>query len=115
MAPRLIEFVMGWLAILLAAAIAAYTFFGGFIEAGSVKSDLLIFGGVLAVMALGVTIDVLPGWWPGRLLLGLGTLAFLAITAISFIALLFVPAILALLATIAAFVRPFVRQTPQTR
>ncbi|HLY31616.1 MAG TPA: hypothetical protein VKQ36_11345 [Ktedonobacterales bacterium] len=110
----MVELVLGWLAVLVAASIVAFSYFGGFIAQESVQRDLLGFGAVLGSMALGVTLDSLLDWLPGRVLLGLATLVFLAITAISFISFLFVPAALAVAATVPAFVHPALRHTPQT-
>src|SRR5579862_374105 len=111
MALRWVELLLGWLAILTSAAIAVYIYIylGAAIPTESLKSDLLGFGAVVAVMALGVTLDSLLNWLPGRVLLGLATLAFLAITAFSFISFFFLPAFLAVATTILAFVRPYVR------
>lgn len=111
-----LELLLGWLAVLLSVAIAAFTYFSGLIAPFAVQTDLLGFGVIVGAMALGVTLDGVFGGligWVGKVLLTLATLALLGIAAISFVIFFFVPALLAVGATILAFARPFVRQVPQ--
>lgn len=112
MTLRWVELALGWLAVLLAAAIAAFTYYGGFIAPGSEARDLLGFGCVVTLIALGVTVDSMLNWMAGKIVLALATLAFLGITAISFVSFLYLPAILTLLATVLAFARSAARRTP---
>jgi|GEM_PF-2528762 hypothetical protein len=108
-----VELLLGWLAIILAGTVAAFTYFGGFIEPDSVQRDLIGFGVILLSIALGVTADGVFDFLPGRLLLALATLVFAVIAVISFVLFLLPPAALAVGATLLAFVRPYARP-PQT-
>ena len=110
-----LELALGWLAVLLGAAVAAFTYHGNFIAPDSVQRDLVVFGVVLAAVAVGVTADSLLSWPIGKVLLGAATLALLVIAAISFVVFLFAPTLLALVATILAFARPHQRQAQQPR
>lgn len=106
MALNRVELLLGWLAVILAGAVAAYTYFGGYIAPDSVQSDLIGFAVILLALALGVTVDGVIGFLPARMLLGLATLAYCGIAAISFLTFLLPSAFLALGATFIAFFRP---------
>jgi len=110
-----VELILGWLAVLLGAAVAAFTYYGAFIDSHSIQRDLVVFGVVLGMIAVGVTADGLFRWPLGRILLGVATLALLAITAISFVSFLYAPALLAIGATVLAFVRPYQTRFQQRR
>jgi hypothetical protein len=106
MGPNYLELLLGWLAILVAGAVAALTYVGGFIAASSVEPDLIGLSIILLAMAIGVTVDSLFDFLPARILLALATV-FLAIAAmVSFLALLVLSACLAAGATLLAFTRP---------
>lgn len=100
------ELILGWLAAVLFGGEMVYIFVGGFVAPQSAVADLVLFGGIAVLLAVGVTLDTVRDSLAGRWLLTLATLAMLGLTAISFLASLFVPAVAALLAAIFAYVRP---------
>ncbi|HEY7976424.1 MAG TPA: hypothetical protein VID72_13835, partial [Ktedonobacterales bacterium] len=80
------ELAAGWLAVLLGVAIALLVWQSGMISPGAVVVDLLGFGVILALIAVGVTLDAavtpsraarIAGW----ALLAAGTLLLLYVTA----------------------------------
>jgi predicted MFS family arabinose efflux permease len=90
MQQKRVELVLGWLAILLASGVVAYT---NFVENGfSVRNiapdtlhwALLGFGVLMLGLALGVTLDGVFDLLPGRVLLVISTLIFAVITALLF-------------------------------
>jgi hypothetical protein len=85
MALNRVELLLGWLAVILAGAAAAYTYFGGFIAPDSVQRDLIGFAVILLALAMGLTVDGVFGFLPGRVLLGLATLVYCGVAASSFI------------------------------
>jgi hypothetical protein len=103
------ELLCGWLAALLASAVAVFIRYGGYIAPASTALDLIILGVLLAALALGVTLDVERDSRTGRLLLALATALFAVNIAISRSTLLLLPLLLALTATTLAFTRPHAR------
>jgi hypothetical protein len=102
-----IDLAAGWLAVLLGAAIALFTWVGGFIAPQSVFVDVFIFGLILLLIAVGVTLDAVAptpaARVVARVILTTGTFLLVGVTAISFIAFLFAPALLAFVATLFAY------------
>jgi hypothetical protein len=101
-----IELLLGWLAILVAVAVAALAYVGGFIAPGSVEPDLIGLAVILLALAIGVTVDSIVDFLPARILLGLATLVLGMAAIVSFLVLLVLSALLAAGATLLAFVRP---------
>lgn len=111
------ELALAWVAAILTAAVALYTYLGGFIAPQSVTVDLLGAALILAAIALGAALDVASNGgarWVGLILLTGGTLALAFVAAISFVLFLLPPAALALVATALAYIRRFAG-APQTR
>jgi hypothetical protein len=54
MALNRVELLLGWLAVILAGAVAAYAYFGGYIAPDSVQSDLIGVAVILLTLALGL-------------------------------------------------------------
>jgi hypothetical protein len=109
MALRIIELVLGWLAVILASAVGTYIYLGGFIAPFAVEVDLIGFGVILLALAVGVTTDGIFNFFPGRILLALATLVYTGIAVTSFILFLLPSIPLATFATVIAFIRPFIR------
>ncbi len=84
---------------------------GGFIASQAVVVDLLVYGLMLLLVALGVTLDLLAPTMAtsvvALVMLTLGTLTLTGWFAISFIVTFGLPALLAILATALAFIRFF--------
>lgn len=106
MSQSRIELLLGWLAVIIAGAVAAQLYFGGFIAPDSVQPDLIGIALILLTMAIGVTLDGIFDLLPGRVLLLLATIAYFGVAAISFIEFLLPSAGLAIGATLLAFLRP---------
>lgn len=102
---RAYEFAAGWLAVVIGVAVAVYTYLGGYIAPFAVRQDLIGCAVILAVIALGVTLECFTGSLAARIILTLGTLAWGVAVEASFIAFLLPSVGLALLATILAFMR----------
>ena len=112
MALRLIQLVLGWLAVILAGPVVAFIYFGGYIAPDAVRVDLIGSGVLLLALAVGVTTDSIFDFLPGRILLALATLVYTAIAATSFVLFLLPSAGLAILATAIAFIRPYLVAHP---
>jgi predicted branched-subunit amino acid permease len=106
MGPNYVELLLGWLAILVAGAVAVLTYVGGFIAASSVEPDFIGLAVILLAMAIGVTVDSLVDFLPARIVLGLATLLLAMVAVVSFLAFLVLSALLAAGATLLAFIRP---------
>lgn len=106
---QIIELAAGGLAVALGVAIALFTWLGGFIAPQSVFVDLFVFGLILLLIAVGVTLDAaaptLAARIVARVLLTTGTLLLVGVTVISFVAFLFAPTLLAIVATLLAYIR----------
>jgi hypothetical protein len=106
MGPNYVELLLGWLAILVAGAVAVLTYAGGFIAPGSVEPDFIGLAVILLAIAIGVTVDSLVDFLPARIVLGLATLLLAMVAVVSFLAFLVLSALLAAGATLLAFIRP---------
>ena len=84
---RIVELAFGWLAVILGAALLIFSYAGGFIASESVVQDVVGFSIILAVLALGVTLDYFFSALATWLLLAVGALAVLVVASISFISL----------------------------
>lgn len=106
---RGIELALGALAVISGAVIMGSIWLGGLIAPESVFPDVIGYGLMLLVVALGVTLDVLAPTGATKavalILLTLGTMALLGWFAISFIVSFGAPAILALIVTALAYIR----------
>jgi hypothetical protein len=102
------EIAAGALAVISGVAIMGSIWQGGFIDPNSVVPDLLAYGMMLLLVALGVTLDVLTMSGPAKavalLMLVLGALTLTGWFAISFILEFGLPALLAIIATVLGFV-----------
>lgn len=112
-ALRTVELVLGWLAVIWGAALLVFTYAGGFIAPECVTQDVVGFSVILAVLALGVTLDYFFSVLAARLLLAVGALAVLVVAGISFISLALPPAGLAVVAAIIAFTRQYAKPSAQ--
>ncbi len=114
---RGIEVAAGWLAVISGAALAFMIWQGGFIAPESTIVDLVVFGFILLLVAVGVTLDALAPTWAVRTvalsLLTIGVLALTFIFVISFIIELGIPVLLAIIATVLAYVRLASSEAPQ--
>jgi hypothetical protein len=108
---RAIELAAGALTVIAGVAIMLPIWLGGFIAPQSVVADLLAYGMMLLLVALGVTLDVLAPTIAVKIvalvMLTLGALALAGWFVISFIISFGLPALLALIATALAYVRLF--------
>lgn len=107
---RGIELAAGALAVISGVAVMLPIWLGGFIAPESVVADLLIYGLMLLLVAVGVTLDVqasttLVAKVVALLLLTLGAVALTGWFAISFIISFGLPALLAIIATVLAYAR----------
>jgi hypothetical protein len=102
---RIVEFIIGWLAVVSGAAITLYIWQGGFIEPYAVVVDLTTFGLILGVLALSVTLESLTGSLVARFTLAIGAIALFGVFVVSFVIELGIPALLAVAATLIAFTR----------
>ena len=106
---RGIEVTAVALAVISGAALMATIVLGGFIDPNAIIADSLAYGLMLALIAFGVTLDVLaPNAATKAVALVMLTLGSLSLTfwfAISFIVSFGVPALLAIIATFLAYVR----------
>jgi hypothetical protein len=114
---RAIELAAGALAVISGALIMGSIWLGGLIDPNAVVSDLIGYGMMLLLIALGVTLDLLA---PTRatkavalVMLTLGTLALTGWFVISFIVEFGAPALLAIIATILAYIRLSERSAAQ--
>lgn len=114
---RAIELAAGALAIISGVAIMLSIWQGGFIAPQSVIADLLAYGMMLLLVALGVTLDVLAPTMAAKVvalvMLTLGALTLTGWFAISFIVMFGIPALLAIIATVLAYVRLASSEAPQ--
>lgn len=101
----LLELIFGWLSVLIGAAVLIFTYAGGYIAPESVQQDVIGFSIILAVLAVGVTLDYFFSSLATRVLLVIGALAMLAVVAISFVTFLLPAGFLAAAAAVIAFVR----------
>lgn len=102
---RWYEFAAGWLAVLIGAAVAWYTWQGGFIAPDSVQKDLIWAAVMLGLIALSVTLEVFMSSLLARILLTVAALAWCVVVTSSFLTFLLPSGGLALLATTLAFMR----------
>lgn len=102
---RIVEFLAGWLAVASGAAILLFIWRGGFIAPESVALDVTIFGLILAIIALSVTLESVTGSLVARITLAIGAVALMGVFVVSFLAELALPTLLALGATFMAFSR----------
>lgn len=102
---RVVEFAAGWLAVVTGVAIVLAIWKGGYISPEAVGLDLTIFGVILAVIALSVTLESVTGSVMARMTLALGALALTAVFIVSFVIELGIPALLAIGATFVALAR----------
>lgn len=102
---RIVEFAAGWLAVVTGVAIMLAIWKGGYISPEAVGLDLAIFGVILAVIALSVTLESVTGSVMARMTLAIGALALTAAFVVSFVIELGIPALLAIGATFVALAR----------
>ncbi|HEX9038801.1 MAG TPA: hypothetical protein VF808_17600 [Ktedonobacterales bacterium] len=106
---RGIELAAGWLAVIAGVAIMGDIWLSGFIDPSAVVADLLAYGLMLALIALGVTLDVQAPNGATKavalVMLTLGTLALTGWFVISFVVLFGAPALLAIIATALSYAR----------
>jgi hypothetical protein len=107
-ALRTIELVFGWSAVIWGAALLAFSYARRFIAPESVAQDVIGFSIILAVLALGVTLDFFFSSLATRILLSIGALAVIVVATISFITWALPMGVLALTAAIVAFALPYV-------
>jgi hypothetical protein len=109
-----LELLLGWLAIILACAVVAYTNFvaNGF-SATDIAPDtthrfLIGFGAIMLALAIGVTLDGVFDLLAGRVVLALAALALAVLTAYLLdYGFFFWPSVgLAIAGTLLAFTRP---------
>jgi hypothetical protein len=120
MSPNRVELLLGWLAVVLASAVVAYTNYmsNGFVAVNIAPDTLHLFlvgfGAIMLCLAVGVTLDGLFDLLAGRVLLVLATLIFAMGTALLFdYGFFFWPsALLAIGAALLAIFRPH-RITPR--
>lgn len=111
---RIVEFVAGWLAVVIGVVIALYIWQGAFIEPEDVAVvELTTFGLILAIIALSVTLESLTGSLVARFTLALGALALAGVFVVSFLVELGIPALLAVAATLIAFTRHLPAPAPR--
>lgn len=110
---RIVEFVAGWLAVVIGVAIMLYWWLGGFIAPEAVTTDVTVFSLILAIIALSVTLESVTGSRVARATLVIGALALAGIFTISFLAELVVPTALAFGATLIALTRHLPPPTPR--
>ncbi|HKW21061.1 MAG TPA: hypothetical protein VJO13_06775 [Ktedonobacterales bacterium] len=101
----LLELIFGWLSVLIGAAVLIFTYAGGYIAPESVQQDVIGFSIILAVLAVGVTLDYFFSSLATRVLLAIGVLAMLATAVISFVSFLLPAGFFAVAAVVIAFVR----------
>ncbi|HEY1387781.1 MAG TPA: hypothetical protein VGF38_04485 [Ktedonobacterales bacterium] len=101
----ILELIFGWLSLLIGAAVLVFTYAGGYISPESVGQDVIGFSIILAVLAIGVTLDYFFSSLATRILLVVGALSILAIVVISFVSILLPAGFFALAAVVIAFVR----------
>jgi hypothetical protein len=101
----LLELIFGWLSVLIGAAVLIFSYAGGYIAPESVGQDMIGFSAVLALLALGVTLDYFFSSRTTRILLVVGALAMLAIVLISLISYMLLAGFFAAAAAVLAFVR----------
>ena len=104
-AVLIVEFIAGWLAVVIGVAIMLFVWQGGLIEPYAVVVDLVTFGVILATIALSVTLESLTGSLVARFTLALGAIALAGVFVVSFVVELGLPALLAIAATLIAFTR----------
>ncbi len=108
---RVIEAVAGGLAIIIGAGLMLSIWLGGFIAPQAVVADLLAYGLMLLLVALGVTLDLLARTMAtsvvALVMLTLGALTLTGWFAISFIVTFGLPALLAIIAAALAYIRFF--------
>ncbi len=102
---RNLELIFGWLSVLISAAVLIFSYAGGYIAPESVTQDVIGLSVILAVFAVGVTLDYFFSSFATRILLVVGALATLAIVLVSFISYMLLAGFLAAAAAIIAFVR----------
>lgn len=104
---RVIELVLGWLAVILGAALLAFLNSGEivFADAESAQRDTIGLSLLLLVLAVGVTLDVLYSSRASLILLAVGAFAMIVVGVVSFIILLLLPASLAVATAIIGFAR----------
>jgi hypothetical protein len=102
---RIVEFAAGWLAVFTGGAMTLAIWKGSYISPDSVGLDLTIFGVILAVIALSVTLESVIGSVMARITLAIGALALTAVFVVSFVIELGIPALLAIGATFVALAR----------
>ncbi len=110
---RIVEFIAGWLAVVIGVAITLYIWQGGFIEPDAVVVDLTTFGLILAIIALSVTLESLTGSLVARVTLALGAIALSGVFVVSFVIELGIPALLAVAAMLIAFTRHLPAPAPR--
>jgi hypothetical protein len=110
---RIVEFIAGWLAVVIGVAVTVFSYLGGFIAPFAVTSDLIGCAVILATIALGVTLESLTGSLVARIILGLGTLAWLLAVVSSFLVFLLPSGALAVAATLIAFTRHLPAPAPR--
>ena len=111
---RIVEFIAGWLAVVIGAAITLYIWQGAFIEPEAVAVvDLTTFGLILAIIALSVTLESLTGSLVARVTLALGAIALSGVFVVSFVIELGIPALLAVAAMLIAFTRHLPAPAPR--
>ena len=114
---RGIELAAGALAVISGAALMLSIWQGGFIAPNSVAADLLIYSIMLALVAVGVALDLLAPTAAARatalILLTIGALLLTGWFVISFVPFFGIPALLAIVATALAYASFAVRATPR--
>lgn len=102
---RNLELIFGWLSVLIGAAVLVFSYAGGYVAPESATQDVIGFSIILAVLAIGVTLDYFFSSFATRILLVAGVLAMLAIVLIGFVSFLLPAGFLAMAAVVIAFVR----------
>lgn len=102
---RWYEFATGWLAVLIGAAVAWFTWQAGFIAPNAVRQDLIGAAVMLGLIALSVTLETLTSSLLARIVLAVAALAWCVVVTSSFLLVLLPSGGLALLATTLAFMR----------
>ena len=115
---RVIEAATGGLTVITGAGLALSIWLGGFIAPEAVVSDLVGFALILALIAVGVTLDIAASTRVAsavaRTFLIIGALAMLVVSALSFIVYFAVPALLAVATAVFAFTHQPARATTQS-
>lgn len=101
----LLELIFGWLSVLIGSAVLIFSYAGGYISPESVGQDVIGFSIILAILAIGVTLDYFFSSLATRILLAIGVLAMLAAVVISFVTFLLPAGFFAAAAAVIAFVR----------